>query len=82
MRVIELLMQERENILRIALRHGAKNVRIFGSVLRGDETRDSDVDFLVDMEANRSLLDLSGLWSDLEGLLGRKVDVVEPAGLQ
>jgi predicted nucleotidyltransferase len=72
----ELLVDKREEILRIAARHGAYNVRIFGSVARGEVGPTSDVDFLVEMEAGRSLLDMGGLLADLRELLGREVDVV------
>jgi predicted nucleotidyltransferase len=68
--------QNREEILRIAARHGARNVRVFGSVARGEDGSDSDVDLLVEMEDERSLLDLVGLEQDLEELLQRKVDVL------
>lgn len=81
MGVNELLKAKRDDLLRIAARHGAYNVRVFGSAARGDAGPESDVDFLVEMEEGRSLLDLAGLWQDLEALLGRKVDVVEPEGL-
>lgn len=72
----------REEILRLARRRGAYNVRVFGSVARGDANPASDVDFLMDMEPDRSLLDLGGLWHDLHELLGGKVDVVTEAGLR
>jgi predicted nucleotidyltransferase len=68
--------RDREEILRIAAQHGARNVRVFGSVARGEDRSDSDVDLLVDMEDERSLLDLVGLEQDLEELLQRKVDVL------
>ncbi|HIK09171.1 MAG TPA: nucleotidyltransferase family protein [Oscillatoriaceae cyanobacterium M33_DOE_052] len=71
----ELLQEKREEILKIATKHGAYNLRIFGSVARGEERQDSDVDFLVDMESDRNLLDRIGLRQDLEDFLGRKVDV-------
>lgn len=71
----ELLQENREEILKIATQHGAYNLRIFGSVARGEERQDSDVDFLVEMEGDRNLLDRIGLMQDLEDLLGRKVDV-------
>lgn len=74
-RLKELLQENREEILKIATKHGAYNLRIFGSVARGEERQDSDVDFLVDMESDRNLLDRIGLMQDLEDLLGRKVDV-------
>lgn len=72
---IKALKEKREEILRIARRHGADNVRVFGSVARGEADLESDIDILVDMEPGRSLLDLGGLWSDLNSLLGTKVDV-------
>ena len=75
------IQHDREEILRIAARHGAQNVRVFGSVARGEETAASDVDFLVDMDAGRSLLDLVGWEQDLETLLGRAVDVLTEASL-
>ena len=71
----ELVQEKREEILSIATKNGAYNVRIFGSVARGEDREDSDVDFLVDMEPGHSLLDRIGLMQDLEDLLGRKVDV-------
>jgi predicted nucleotidyltransferase len=70
------LTGNRENILRLAALHGAHNVRLFGSVARGEAGLDSDFDFLVDMEPGRSLLDLAALRNDLMDLLGRKVDIV------
>lgn len=78
----ELLQSKRDDILRIAARYGAYNVRIFGSVARGEADEQSDIDFLVDMEPKRSLLDLAGLLVDLEELLGCKVDVVPEDSLR
>ncbi len=75
MDIYELIKTNREEILKIAAKHGASNVRIFGSVARGEADEKSDIDFLVEMELNRSLLDRVGLLLDLEKLLGRKVDV-------
>ncbi len=66
----------REEILRIAERHGARNVRLFGSVLRGEERSDSDVDFLVEMSPNRTAFDRLEIKFELEDMLGRKVDVL------
>ena len=68
--------RNRDEILRIASRHGARNVRVFGSVARGEDRADSDVDLLVEMDDERSLLDLVGLEQDLEALLRRNVDVL------
>ena len=78
----QLLSQKREDIMRAAQKHGARNVRVFGSVARGDDGPDSDVDFLVDMEPGRSLLDMGGLLMDLREMLGRNVDVVTERGLK
>ncbi len=81
MSVAELLKTKREEVLHLAAQHGARNLRIFGSAARGDAGPSSDVDFLVELEEGRSLLDLVGLWQDLEKLLERPVDIVEPEGL-
>ena len=75
------LKAKRTDILRLAGRHGATDVRIFGSVARGEAGSDSDVDFLVKMGPERSLLDHVALWQDLEDLLGRKVDLVSEKAL-
>jgi uncharacterized protein len=82
MDVNELLKEKREAILHIAARHGARNVRVFGSMARGAADEQSDIDFLVEMEPGRSLLDLGGLLMDLQELLGQKVDVVTERGLK
>ena len=73
----DLLAPKREEILAIAAQHGAYNVRVFGSVARGEARIDSDVDFLVDFLEGRNLLDRIGLIQDLEELLERKVDVAK-----
>jgi len=78
----QLVQSNRKEILRIAAGHGARNVRIFGSVARGDADEASDIDFLVEMEPGRSLLDLGGLQAELEVLMGRPVDVVTVRGLK
>jgi predicted nucleotidyltransferase len=67
---------ERRDINRIAAAHGARNVRLFGSVRRGESSASSDLDLLVDLSEGRSLLDLVALGDDLEEALGRAVDVV------
>ena len=82
MNLDELLKSRREEILRIAAKYGASNVRIFGSVARGDDRSDSDVDLLVDLAPNRGLLDHAALWLELEALLGCKVDVATEEGLK
>lgn len=71
----------RGDIVDVAARRGATNVRVFGSVARGDTTSASDVDFLIELELGRSLVDLGGLLMDLRELLGVDVDVVTEAGL-
>lgn len=77
-----ILMAKRQEILALAEKRGARNVRIFGSVARGEARADSDIDFLVDLEPGRSVLDLGGLLMDLRSLLGREVDLVTEAGLR
>ena len=77
----DLLREKRTEILQKAAEHGAYNVRIFGSVARGEETPASDLDLLVEFEPGRSLLDHIALAQDLEDLLGRRVDVVTEKGL-
>ena len=79
---ITLLKNKRKDILRIASKYGARNVRIFGSLARGEAREDSDIDILVDLEPGRSLFDLGGLLMDLQNLLAQKVDVVTEKGLR
>ena len=78
----ELRFRYRDQIVLLAAKRGAHNIRVFGSIARGDQSPGSDVDFLVDFEPGRSLLDLTGLWLDLEGALGCRVDVVSSRGLR
>ena len=79
---LNLVRAKRKDILELAAAHGAKNVKVFGSVARGEADSDSDVDFLVELEPGRSLLDLGGLLVDLEELLRCHVDVVTVNGLR
>lgn len=79
---VAALRSRRAEILDIARKHGARNVRIFGSVARGDAGPDSDVDILVELEPGRSLLDHAALMLDLSDLLGCKVDVVTDRGIR
>lgn len=72
----EILGERRSDILRIAAHHGARNVRVFGSVARGDARADSDLDLLVDAGPERSTFFPAGLIADLEECLGRRVDVL------
>ncbi|MEA5567070.1 nucleotidyltransferase family protein [Anabaena sp. UHCC 0399] len=81
MGIEELLLPFKEEILRIAAKYGAYNLRVFGSVARGEARPDSDIDFLVDLEPGRNLLDRIGLIQDLEELLNRKIDVAKPSNL-
>jgi predicted nucleotidyltransferase len=78
----DTLQQQREEILRISAKHGAYNVRIFGSVARGEADPESDIDVLVDLEPGRNLLDLGGLLMELQELLRCQVDVVTEQGLR
>jgi len=73
--------QHREQIQEIAARHGARNVRVFGSIARSAEGEGSDLDLLITLEEGRSLLDLVELKQDLEAALGRPVDVVTERSL-
>lgn len=75
------MKEKRQEILRISAKHGAVNVRIFGSVARGNAGPDSDLDLLVDVGPNPSPFFSGGLLTDLEALLGKKVDIVTPGGL-
>ncbi len=81
MTAAEQIRDKRQEILDLAAARGASNVRVFGSVARGEAHGDSDVDFLVTLARDRSLIDLGGLLMDLRDLLGREVDVVTEAGL-
>ncbi len=78
----ETIRQKRDAILEIARRYGAHDVRIFGSVARGDTTEVSDLDLIVRFEPSRSLLDHAGLIGELEDMLGVKVDVVDEDGMR
>jgi predicted nucleotidyltransferase len=80
-KINDLLKSKRHEILAIAARHGARNVRVFGSVARGEAGPESDLDILVEMEPGTSLMDHIALMQDLEDLLGRKVDVVSDKAL-
>ena len=82
MKLQQLLKEKREDILAIAALHGAFNVRVFGSVARGEETEDSDIDLLIDYDLTKiSAWFPGGLLMDLQDLLDRKVDVVTEQGL-
>jgi uncharacterized protein len=80
-KIDELLKAKRREILAIAARHGARNLRVFGSVARGEAGPESDIDILVEMDPDKSLMDHVALMQDLEDLLQRKVDVVSERAL-
>ena len=75
MTIEDIRKSKRDEILRLAAAHGASNIRVFGSVARGEQRSESDIDLLVDLDSSRSLMDLGGLLVDLEKLLGGRVDV-------
>jgi len=79
MGIQETIGNNKEQILALAAKHGAYNVRIFGSVATANQS--SDIDFLVELEEGRSLFDIGGLLSDLQKLLHRQVDVLTEQGL-
>lgn len=76
MKNIDLVRKHRGDILSIASRYGVLNVRVFGSTVRGEDTNESDIDFLVEFEKGKSLFDLIGFQISLEDLLGKDIDVV------
>jgi hypothetical protein len=78
---LETIRRYRREILDAAARHGARNVRVFGSVARGDDDEGSDVDVLIDVEPGRTLLDVIAFEQELQQLLGRKVEVLTDGGL-
>jgi len=77
----QLIEEKRDEILRLAVKHGAQNVRLFGSVARGEDRPDSDVDFLVEVGPTTSSWFPAGLILDLEQALGRRVEIVTDQGL-
>jgi len=82
MTLLETLQDKREQVLAIANKHGAFNVRVFGSVVRGEDTPESDIDFLIDYDPEKVTPWFpGGLLMDLQDLLGRKVDVLTEKGI-
>ena len=77
----EQIKHKRKDILRLAKRYGVTEMSVFGSTARGEDTPESDIDFLVELEPGRSLFNVGGLLLDLESLLGCKVDVVTEKSL-
>ena len=82
MGIREIISSHRGQILALANKYGASEVRVFGSVAKGTADEHSDIDFLVDLAPGRSLMDLGGLLYELQHLLGRDVDVITSAGLR
>ena len=80
--ITQQIQTQRQAILHLAQTYGATNLRIFGSVARGEDTPTSDLDMIIDLEPNRSLFDLGGLAMDLQDLLGCPVDIVTEKGLK
>lgn len=78
----ELRGGKRAALLQLGVRHGVTNIRVFGSIARGEQSQGSDVDFLVDLAPGRSIFDLAGFAADAKDLLGCQVDVVTPGGLR
>jgi predicted nucleotidyltransferase len=74
----DIIGDKREAVLALAAKYGAFNVRVFGSVARGEARPDSDVDFVMEFPDGTSIFDLAGLWDELQTLLGREVDLVTP----
>jgi predicted nucleotidyltransferase len=81
MGIQEIISARRADVLAAAKRHGVTSIKVFGSVARGDARDDSDVDFLVEVGPHHSAFFPGGLVMDLEEILGRRVDVVEPDAL-
>ena len=82
MGVKDIIDERRADIARLAARYGVRNLRLFGSVARGDAGPESDVDFLVELAPGTSLLRHAAFERELQGLLGRKVHVVSERGLR
>ncbi len=81
MATLEQLRRQRAAIHHLAEQYGVRNIRVFGSVARGEERRESDVDLLIDLRPGRSLLDLIGFEQELEAALGCEVDIVTEGGI-
>ncbi len=81
MTTIDILHAKREDVLEVAQRHGVTSIRVFGSVARGDESAESDIDLLITTGANISPWFPAGLIIELEQLLGRHIDIVTESGL-
>ena len=76
-----LRTEKRDEILALAQQHGVKDVRVFGSVVREEDTDESDIDFLIRLNKGRNLDDWFDFWDNLEDLLGKEVDVLQEKNL-
>ncbi len=81
MPLLDSLLEKRSELVAVARRHGATNVRLFGSVVRGEETPSSDLDILVDLAEDRGFEDFLALAEELEALTGRRVDLLTSRGV-
>ncbi len=80
--IADIIGEHRDEIVRIAARHGASNIRVFGSAVRGEATSESDLDLLVTWDyARMTAWGSAGMWEELEALLGRPVDITSERGL-
>ena len=77
----KLLRQHRNTIYELAQKHGAQSVSVFGSLARGDDNSNSDIDLLIELDPKRSLLDVISMKYAIEDLTGRKVDIVTRKGI-
>lgn len=81
MRPSEALALHRSQIREIALKHGVRDVRVFGSTARGEDTEESDLDLLVEPDTTTSLMDIAAIRLELKQLLGLEIDVLTPGAL-
>jgi len=82
MAIDKILLEKREDILRIAAKHGVSRIRVFGSAARGESRSESDLDLLVEVTGPTTPWFPGGLVAELEEFLGRRVDIVEPDGIR
>jgi hypothetical protein len=82
MAIDKVLVEKREDILRIAAKHGVSRIRVFGSAARGESRSESDLDLLVEVTGPTTPWFPGGLVAELEEFLGRRVDIVEPDGIR
>jgi hypothetical protein len=82
MKLDAILVEKRDEILRVAAKHGITGIRVFGSAARGESSPDSDVDFLIEVGGPTTPWFPGGFVAEMEAMLGRRVDVVEPGALR